>query len=108
MRFWVTGPLKFVWDIAFYPNCRNYWWRDVLFLDNFYFGDPVCVGQAWYLGTDMQLYLVAPLIILPLYFSKKFGKAWLFLLTAASAIIPAAIIYQYDLPPTSLSNPLVT
>ncbi|XP_045112789.1 nose resistant to fluoxetine protein 6-like isoform X2 [Portunus trituberculatus] len=108
MRFMVTGPLKFMWDSSIYAYCKDFWWRDLIFVDNFYFDKPLCVGQAWYLGTDMQLYLVAPLIILPLYFTKKFGKAWLFLLTAASAIVPAALIYQYDLPPTSISNPLVT
>ncbi|XP_063852764.1 nose resistant to fluoxetine protein 6-like [Scylla paramamosain] len=104
MRFLVGGPIDYFWNLGFYPNCQNYWWRDLLFLDNFYFNEPLCVGQAWYLGTDMQLYLVAPLIILPLYFLKKFGKTWLFLVTAASVIIPGAIIYQYNLPPTSLSN----
>ncbi|KAK8371735.1 hypothetical protein O3P69_016250 [Scylla paramamosain] len=104
MRFLVGGPLNFLWNLGYYPNCQNYWWRDLLFLGNFYADEPVCLGQAWYLGTDTQLYLVAPLIIFPLYFLKKFGKAWLFLLTAASAIIPAAIIYQYNLPPTSLTN----
>ncbi|XP_063852950.1 nose resistant to fluoxetine protein 6-like isoform X3 [Scylla paramamosain] len=108
MRFLVGGPIGFLWDFGFYANCQKYWWKDILFLDNLYLNDPVCVGQAWYLGTDTQLYLVAPLIILPLYFLKKFGKAWLFLLTAASAVIPAAIIYQYNLPPTSLNNPLIT
>ncbi|MPC19961.1 Nose resistant to fluoxetine protein 6 [Portunus trituberculatus] len=107
MRFVVTGPIQSVWSSFFYPTCQQYWWRDVFFLDNFYFDSAVCVGQAWYLGADMQLYLVAPLIILPLYFTKSFGKAWLFLVTALSAIVPAAIIYHYDLPPTYVNNPLV-
>uniref|UniRef100_A0A0P4VZY1 Uncharacterized protein n=1 Tax=Scylla olivacea TaxID=85551 RepID=A0A0P4VZY1_SCYOL len=62
----------------------------------------LCLGQTWYIAADMQMYLVAPLIIVPVYFYKNFGKAWLLLLTALSTIIPAAIIYAKDLPPTLL------
>ncbi|XP_063860044.1 nose resistant to fluoxetine protein 6-like isoform X6 [Scylla paramamosain] len=61
-----------------------------------------CLPQTWYIAADMQMYLVAPLIILPLYFYEDIGKAWLLLLTALSAIIPAAIIYDKNLPPTTL------
>lgn len=32
------------------------------------------------------------------------GEAWLFLLTVFSAIIPAAITYSYDMPPTMLQG----
>lgn len=31
-----------------------------------------CVGHAWYLDVDMQLFLLSPLLLLPL---KKYKKA---------------------------------
>ncbi|MPD05468.1 hypothetical protein E2C01_101215 [Portunus trituberculatus] len=41
MRFVVTGPLKFIWDNILYVYCQDYWWRDMIFVDNLYFGDRV-------------------------------------------------------------------
>jgi hypothetical protein len=32
-----------------------------------------CLGQTWYLDNDMQMLLVAPLIIYPLWRLKKWG-----------------------------------
>jgi len=32
-----------------------------------------CLGQTWYLDNDMQMFLVAPLIIYPLWRLKKWG-----------------------------------
>ena len=46
MRFWVTGPMRSLWDISTYTYCQDYWWRDILFLDNFYFGEAVVSGSG--------------------------------------------------------------
>ena len=34
-----------------------------------------CVGQTWYLDNDMQMFLVTPLIIYPLWRLKIWGFA---------------------------------
>ena len=41
-------------------------------------------------------------MIIPFVYNKKIGSAWLGLLTAASVAIPAVIIYQRELPPTTM------
>uniref|UniRef100_A0A0P4VRF4 Uncharacterized protein n=1 Tax=Scylla olivacea TaxID=85551 RepID=A0A0P4VRF4_SCYOL len=102
MRFFVSGPWSYVWNMYWQPTCAKNWWKDVTFVNNFIQDGGSCLGQTWYIAADMQMYLVAPLIIVPVYFYKNFGKAWLLLLTALSTIIPAAIIYAKDLPPTLL------
>lgn len=102
MRFFVSGPWSYVWNMYWQPTCAKNWWKDVTFVNNFIQDGGSCLGQTWYIAADMQMYLVAPLIIVPVYFYKNIGKAWLLLLTALSTIIPAAIIYAKDLPPTLL------
>ncbi|KAG0710143.1 Nose resistant to fluoxetine protein 6 [Chionoecetes opilio] len=100
LRFFVSGPFSYMWDYSFQAYCVNNWWKDVLFVNNFMY-DEDCLAQVWYVAVDTQLYLVAPIIILPLFFREAIGKAWLFLVTVASAVIPAAIIYVNDYPPTN-------
>ncbi|MPC43659.1 hypothetical protein E2C01_037311 [Portunus trituberculatus] len=43
MRFMVTGPLKFMWDSSIYAYCKDFWWRDLIFVDNFYFDKPLAL-----------------------------------------------------------------
>ncbi|KAK3869730.1 hypothetical protein Pcinc_024958 [Petrolisthes cinctipes] len=108
VRFFVTGPRSNNWN-GIQENCEKHWWKEVLFFINFAMEDGShlfkhlqCLGQTWYVSVDAQLYLIAPLLILPLFWYKAAGQAWLYLVTLASALIPAAIIYTRDLPPSSL------
>ena len=58
------------------------------------------MGQTWYLAVDMQLFLIAPLIVYPLWRWRKYGLVWLALLTVASHAAIFAIYAVYDLIPT--------
>lgn len=51
----VTGP------------CQRNWWAALLFIQNYYNPEDICLGHTWYLSVDMQLFILAPLIIYPLY-----------------------------------------
>nr|XP_027221828.1 nose resistant to fluoxetine protein 6-like [Penaeus vannamei] len=100
----VTGPYAHDVIPSIQASCAKFWWRDALFVSNFF--TPVssgpryqCMDQCWYTCVDTQLYLVAPLLILPLHFSPRAGKVWLYLMSITSVVIPAVIIYIYDLPP---------
>ncbi|KAK3870503.1 hypothetical protein Pcinc_024281 [Petrolisthes cinctipes] len=99
IRFFITGPRSYFWNNS-QTSCEEYWWRDVLMINNFFPDQKYCLPQVWYVSVDSQLYLIAPLLILPLFWYKAAGQAWLFLVTLASAVIPAAITYKWDLPPT--------
>lgn len=100
----VTGPYAHDVIPSIQASCAKFWWRDALFVSNFF--TPVssgpryqCMDQCWYTCVDTQLYLVAPLLILPLHFSPRAGKVWLYLMSITSVVIPAVIIYIHDLPP---------
>ncbi|XP_063604104.1 nose resistant to fluoxetine protein 6-like [Penaeus indicus] len=108
-RFLNRGPLAYMAD-PYSTMCAENWWKDVLYVDNFLGFDKAtnqsldCLGQCWYTAVDTQLYLVAPLLLLPLALYPAKGKILLFVVTLVSFIVPAAVIYGYDLPPASISG----
>ncbi|XP_045130662.1 O-acyltransferase like protein-like [Portunus trituberculatus] len=72
MHFFVSGPWSYIWNMYWQPMCAKNWWKDVTFINNFNGGS--CLGQTWYIAADMQMYLVAPLVILPIYYYSAVGQ----------------------------------
>ncbi|XP_046390452.1 nose resistant to fluoxetine protein 6-like [Ischnura elegans] len=62
------------WDIyctSASVDCRESWWLNLLYINN-YFGFPrLCVLQSWYLSADMQLFIVSPILLYPLWYTYK-------------------------------------
>jgi hypothetical protein len=46
-------------------HCREYWWTNLLNVNNFYPADfhATCMSWTWYLANDMQFYVVALIIM---------------------------------------------
>ena len=61
--------------------------KKVIFLIKIYFIQ--CLGHSWYLSVDMQLFILSPLIIFPLW---KWGKHVLWLV---AALILSSVIYVF-------------
>ncbi|KAK8406207.1 hypothetical protein O3P69_007137 [Scylla paramamosain] len=88
-------------------NCINYWWRDSFFITNAFIGHKdgqSCLPVCWYTAVDFQLYIVTPLMLLPIVYFRRtravvFGS-WLL----ASVIIPMSIIGGRQLPPTNVMD----
>jgi peptidoglycan/LPS O-acetylase OafA/YrhL len=55
--------------------------------------------ESWYLGVDMQLFLVSPLLIYPLWRWKKVGLIWLAFVTLALLVTNVVIHIVYYLGP---------
>ncbi|KAF4525830.1 hypothetical protein B566_EDAN013932, partial [Ephemera danica] len=46
-------------------NCLKFWWRNFVYVNNFYDKNEICLSWSWYLSVDMQLYvLAAPILLL--------------------------------------------
>jgi peptidoglycan/LPS O-acetylase OafA/YrhL len=75
-----NGPLWFNGD-ALNTECKNYWWTNLVFLNNFIpDGDGSgCMGWSWYLANDMQFFLITP-IILHIYHKISKALGWLILM----------------------------
>jgi peptidoglycan/LPS O-acetylase OafA/YrhL len=62
------------------------------------------MNPTWYIAVDMQLFIVSPLFIYPLWRSRKWGLAWL---AAVVLACHAFIFYLYvrdDLPPNYVAT----
>ncbi|KAI6228921.1 Acyl-transf-3 domain-containing protein [Aphelenchoides fujianensis] len=64
---------------------KNYWWH-FLYLNNYVHLKNACYVVSWYLATDMQMYVFAPLLIVPFTYSEVFGWVFALVLLAASTL----------------------
>ncbi|XP_043217996.1 nose resistant to fluoxetine protein 6-like [Amphibalanus amphitrite] len=98
-----SGPL---WPRMVEPQqdiCQKDWWRNLLYIQNFTPIEEECLAQTWYLATDMQMFLVSPVILLPLVWKPLWGALWLGFLTVAFLSLRIAIWSTKNLPPTLFS-----
>lgn len=74
-RFCIDAPV--LKDVDSYRyGCEVEIWKTLLFVSN-YLG-KTCVDVAWYVSADMQLFILAPLLLILMHRSEK-GLAKLFI-----------------------------
>lgn len=59
-----SGPF---WDKVTFAErqyCRNNWWTNVLFLDNYINVDEKCLIHSWYLAVDFWLSFIATAVLI--------------------------------------------
>ncbi|KAF1753154.1 hypothetical protein GCK72_019710 [Caenorhabditis remanei] len=78
--------------------CAQYWWQNMLYINNLFPNANQCYGITWYLGVDTQLYLVAPIFLIGLYFSFAVGTALLVAAIVGSVVAVYVLFGTYDLP----------
>ena len=44
-------------------NCKKYWWRNVIYIQNFYPLNEMCLSWSWYLATDFQLFVLSTILL---------------------------------------------
>lgn len=84
--------------------CRDYGWRNLLYINNFFDQTECCLGQTWYLANDMQFYILSPIIFLPLWYTRKYGLLSAAAIYGALTIVIGAVTVTYDQPPAILFN----
>ncbi|XP_058833255.1 nose resistant to fluoxetine protein 6-like isoform X2 [Topomyia yanbarensis] len=66
-----SGPL---WDRRMQleqSRCQASWWRNILYINNYIGTDQLCMFQSWYLATDTQLFVLAPLLLYPMWMCRR-------------------------------------
>ncbi|XP_064103240.1 nose resistant to fluoxetine protein 6-like [Macrobrachium nipponense] len=97
--------------------CQNYWWRDALFITNFFVARSTptsCLGVCWYTAVDFQIFLFTPLILFPFLWEECFrvtkrklnivGLVWLGVVVCISVLVPGIITGIDELPPTGIMS----
>ncbi|XP_017145312.1 nose resistant to fluoxetine protein 6 [Drosophila miranda] len=92
------GPLYGTWNFDNYKSCNTDWFWTLLYIQN-YAADRICLAQTWYLAIDMQLYIIAPLLLIIVYKWGKKGAAVVLLLTLllAAYLFSILVINDYSL-----------
>jgi len=101
-----NGPL---WTGAAVGHfCREYWWTNLLFINNLYPSElsDECVGQSWYLANDMQFFILGVIALITFvavpFFRERFAVrvAILSVIAIASCVLRMAVIANEKLWPT--------
>ncbi|KAH1027461.1 hypothetical protein HUJ05_000964 [Dendroctonus ponderosae] len=45
-------------------TCKKYWWRNALYINNFYPRAEFCMLWSWYMANDTQFFVVASILLL--------------------------------------------
>ena len=79
-------------------GCHKYWWTNLLYINNLYPWElsSGCMAWTWYLATDMQFYILAPLILIPLYHIFRVGIILSIVLLAGTLCTIGAIVGTED------------
>uniref|UniRef100_A0A1I7U0N3 NRF domain-containing protein n=1 Tax=Caenorhabditis tropicalis TaxID=1561998 RepID=A0A1I7U0N3_9PELO len=74
--------------------CKTTWWQNLIYINNFP-NEITCYPPTWYLAADTQLYLVAPLVLIGLYFSFAAGTG-LIVAGCVGSIITTYIVFSVN------------
>ena len=83
-------------------NCRHSWWTNIIYLNNFFEMDKMCIGHVWYLANDFQMFVFSPLLIIPLHLCKNLGEKLLILVTLTFIAIPGYVIEHFNFGPGTI------
>ncbi|XP_055637440.1 nose resistant to fluoxetine protein 6-like isoform X2 [Toxorhynchites rutilus septentrionalis] len=96
-----SGPLWNQRMLLEQSRCQASWWRNVLYINNYIGTDQLCMFQSWYLAADTQLFVLAPIVLYPMW---KLGRRAALLLVSAvvvvSVVIPFWVTYSGRLDPS--------
>ncbi|XP_063706350.1 nose resistant to fluoxetine protein 6 [Culicoides brevitarsis] len=70
--------------------CKMYWWRNLMFIHNYFGFENMCLTHTHHIGIDTQLFMTAPIFAVLLW---KWPKKSLWLLVGIASISTAARYY---------------
>lgn len=86
------------------PVCRQGWWLNLLYLNNFIDTDRLCLIHSWYLSNDWQFFSLTLLLFALFHKSKKLTLLLIVCLGAASSATTFSITVTNNFPPTIVST----
>jgi hypothetical protein len=93
-----SGPQWKLVESSISDPCKKYWWRNLLFMQNYFGTYNICMLQSHYITTDSTLFMIAPLLTYILWKIPKRSILILVGLIFISYIIKACIIFKKQIP----------
>lgn len=107
LKYVSEGPAFEGSTVMFDSWCKKNWWLNALYLHNFVRRETMCLSHTWYSAVDMQLYFIAPLILIPLYHRPRIGFAIMSFLLTASMAFTAFITITRHFPAVPYMNDMI-
>nr|XP_018896535.1 PREDICTED: nose resistant to fluoxetine protein 6-like isoform X1 [Bemisia tabaci] len=74
-------------------RCSKTWWTNMLYINNYVQANDMCIYQSWYLSTDLQLFLLAMILLYITKKSEKVGLTLFGLLISGSILWHGILLY---------------
>jgi peptidoglycan/LPS O-acetylase OafA/YrhL len=94
-----TGPAWPLLEYKYRVACNEYWWTNLLFINNFVPSSGTCMTWSWFIANDMQFYVLSPIILILFYKRKSYGYVGLFILLASNILYTGIDSYEKDYNP---------
>lgn len=73
--------------------CKKTWWRNFLFIHNYFGFENMCLTHTHHVGIDTQLFAISPLLVLLLYKRPKIGILVLGAIASISTVLRFYVMY---------------
>lgn len=80
--------------------CSKYWWRNILYINNFFSREEMCMSWSWYLSNDMQFFILGTFLLLLSSSYFILSTIILVIVLVSSWILTGYISYSYGYIPT--------
>ena len=86
-------------DSRLYENCNKYWWTNLFYINNLYPWANIdeCMPWTWYVSTEIQFFVFAPAIVLPLALFYPIGLIIVGALLIGNVVLLGVLTGVYDL-----------
>lgn len=74
-------------------NCKNNWWTNLLYINNYYKIESMCIGHSWYLSADFQNAIMGVIVLMLCWKYPKQKAIILFPCIAIAASISGVLTY---------------
>ncbi|XP_031351945.1 nose resistant to fluoxetine protein 6-like isoform X1 [Photinus pyralis] len=97
LRHMSHGPMWPLISGADITNCNENWWSTLFYVQNYANPLSMCIVPSWFLAVDMHLYILSPILIVPMAKSPRTSMVLAGLLTLASMGAGFAITWRGQL-----------
>ncbi|XP_034936929.1 nose resistant to fluoxetine protein 6-like [Chelonus insularis] len=76
--------------------CAKYWWRNLLYINNLFDKDTMCLSWSWYISNDMQFFIVGIFLLFLSNIYFYLAVILLFGLLISSVLITGYVSYSNE------------
>ncbi|KAG5684660.1 hypothetical protein PVAND_013878 [Polypedilum vanderplanki] len=77
--------------------CRNFGWRNLLMIQNWFKFEEMCNLHTHHIGTDFELFLISPMLLMLMWRSPRKGSLLILSLATISTILRYYVTYTKSL-----------